>query len=112
MRRLAAAAASSLSLLALALLTACTPPQPARVVGPSDAQATWTPPTGPGPALTPVTFAHLPGWRTDKLAEAMPRNARGGCASAAPSSCCCRSLPNLHRPNLLPHSESGPASLR
>ncbi len=67
MRRLAAAA-----LGALALLTACTPPQPARVVGPSDAQATWTPPTGPGPALTPVTFAHLPGWRTDKLAEAMP----------------------------------------
>ena len=67
MRRLAAAAAGL-----LALLAGCTPQPTALPPGPSDALATWTPPRGTGPALTPVTFAHLPGWRTDKLAQAVP----------------------------------------
>ncbi|WP_264712190.1 murein transglycosylase A [Limobrevibacterium gyesilva] len=34
--------------------------------------ATWSVPAGPGPALTPVDFAQVPGWTTDKAAQALP----------------------------------------
>ena len=65
MRRLAWA------LAALAVLAGCTP-SAVHVPSPSEPEARWTVPSGPGPVLTPVTFAHLPGWNSDRLSEALP----------------------------------------
>jgi membrane-bound lytic murein transglycosylase A len=67
MRRLPAA------LAALAVLAGCSrsvpPPLPASAPAGTPA---WNVPTGPGPAMTPVGFDHLPGWSQDRVSEAMP----------------------------------------
>ena len=67
MRRLSAA------LAALALLAGCAQPAPRLPVGaaPSD-PIPWPVPKGPGPAMTPVRFEHLPGWQLDHVAAAVP----------------------------------------
>lgn len=66
MRRLPAAIA------ALAVLAGCSRlPPPLPVTAPAGTPA-WNVPQGPGPAMTPVDFAHLPGWGLDRASEALP----------------------------------------
>ena len=59
-------------LAALALLAACTAQPPLPTTDPPAGTPSWRVPAGPGPALTQVDFDHLPGWKLDRVAEAMP----------------------------------------
>jgi membrane-bound lytic murein transglycosylase A len=60
--------AQSVAACALAALAGCV--QPPGTTAPS--LATWSVPTGPGPAFTPVRFDQIPGWGTDALSRAVP----------------------------------------
>jgi len=55
------------ALVVLALLAGCAPQHSS-----GRAPAGVFVPSGPGPALTPVRFEQLPGWATDRPAEAVP----------------------------------------
>ena len=54
-------------LLVFALFAGCAPQQTA-----GNAPTAVSIPSGPGPALTPVGFDRLPGWSTDRVADAVP----------------------------------------
>jgi membrane-bound lytic murein transglycosylase A len=51
-----------------ALLAGCAQPGAHK----DEVTASWSVPSGPGPALTPVTFQQVPGWTADRASQALP----------------------------------------
>lgn len=69
--RLSPALLRPLAAIFVALLAGCatqTVDNTGTIPGPPP---TWTVPPGSGPALTPITFAQIPGWNTDHTADAL-----------------------------------------